>query len=629
MLRKRKSLAAFATVLILSVFCLVRESRAQEPQLISLFPLGSRPGTVFKVDIRGQNLEGVYAIWLDCSDFRAEVLKLEPIDLGNKPRGEQDEKGQAGHRILVEVSIDQGARIGTHALRVISPRGVSNALWLQVNSEPIITERESALNTSTERQVVNFPVVINGRIGEKGEVDYYGFDAFQGQNLLFQVFPGNWPTRSPVPLLALYEPTGSWFDANRLTRLTSNTQSILHTQNLSYAFKKNGQYLVEVGELNRQGGADYAYQLRIIPVNHSTPSGGEQWPTRAHQNLHWQERNLARKIDAERLSELWSRTVKVPEKQESTGIKDSRGLGNRSGTTTPPEEESMDPQAITGPVTRAVEQEPNGTSSQALEVGVPSIIEGVIERPGDVDYFKFRVKSGQKIAFEIETGRHPSLFNIWMHVLDSAGEKVLTNLYKEVGGDGDDWLKKVEPKVIYTFEKDEECFLKIRDLTSRYGSAKFLYKVLIRPQIPHVGEVKVNFKADLEGKESREENHLNLIVGRAIKLTVITEEEEGFDGEVAVLVENLPTGVHAFPAAVAEPKTVPPLPAMNKERFRPSRQKVTIMLVTSANAPTTRKPTFTDIKVRPIVDGHLGTPLFVRQISLMVVSTTKTESQEL
>ena len=627
MLKKRKSLAAFATVLI--IFCLVHESRAQEPQIISLFPLGSGPGTVFEVEIRGRNLEGAHAVWLDCSDLKAEVLKLEPIDLDDKPKGEQDEKERDGHRILVEVNVDQGARIGTHALRVISPRGISNTLWLQVNSEPIITEREGTFNRPAERQVVNFPVVINGRIGEKGEVDYYGFDASHDQNLLFQVFPGNWPTRSQVPLLALYEPTGSWFDANRLTRLTSNTQSILHTRNLTHAFKKNGRYLAEVGELNRQGGADYAYQLRIVPVDRSTPSEGEQWPARAHPILHWQERDLARKIDAERLGTLWSRTVRVPEKQESAGTKGSRGPGDRSGTTAPPEEESMDLPAVPGPVTRAVEQEPNETRSQALEVEVPSIIEGAIERPGDVDYFKFRVESGQKVAFEIETGRNPSLFNIWMQVWGSAGEKVLTNLYKEVGGDGDDWLKKVEPKVIYTFEKDGECFLKIRDLTSRYGGAEFTYKVLIRPQIPHVGEVKVNLTADLEGKESGEEDHLNLVIGRATKLTVITEQEEGFDGEVVVLVENLPAGVRAFPAAVAEPKTVPPLPAMNKERFRPESQKVTIMLVTSANAPATRTPTFADVKVRPIVDGHPGTPLFVRQISLMVVSPTKTESQEL
>ena len=270
-------------------------------------------------------------------------------------------------------------------------------------------------------------------------------------------------------------------------------------------------------------------------------------------------------------------------------------------------------------MTRVVEREPNETSSQALAVGVPTLIEGAIERPGDVDYFKFLVEGGQKLAFEIEIGSHPSLFNIWTQVLDRDGKEVLTNLYKEVGGDGDDWIKKVEPKVIYTFERGGEYHLKIHDLTSRYGSADFTYKVLIRSQIPHVGEVKVNPILGPSQRVIGEEDHLNLIIGRATKLTVITDEEEGFNGEVAVLVENLPAGVQAFPAAVTEPKTAPPLPAMNKERFRPESQKVTIMLVASANASATRAPTFADIKVRPIVDGYPGAPLFVRQLALMVV----------
>ena len=56
-----------------------------------------------------------------------------------------------------------------------------------------------------------------------------------------------------------------------------------------------------------------------------------------------------------------------------------------------------------GVIETYVEKEPNGTAGEALEILLPALVEGAIERPGDTDIYKFKVSDGQSLAFEIET----------------------------------------------------------------------------------------------------------------------------------------------------------------------------------------------------------------------------------
>ena len=134
----------------------------------------------------------------------------------------------------------------------------------------------------------------------------------------------------------------------------------------------------------------------------------------------------------------------------------------------------------------------NDTSEQALELTVPFLLEGSIERPGDLDLFKFWVKEKNRLAFELETPQtSPPYFNPHVSVLDKFGKEVFTNYFKKIAGDGDDWVKLIQAKTIYTFEEEGFYTLQVRDITPRFGEPKFSYRLLVRPQIPHVGKIEV------------------------------------------------------------------------------------------------------------------------------------------
>ena len=115
------------------------------------------------------------------------------------------------------------------------------------------------------------------------------------------------------------------------------------------------------------------------------------------------------------------------------------------------------------------------------------------------------------------------------------------------------------------------------------------------------------------------QDRVNLKRGSARKLTLITEQEEGFDGEIALSVENLPEGVDAYPGTDVEPDRGPPLDEGYKERFVPKTQKATLMLFARADAPLTRMPQFVRLRARPVIGGQPGELLRVREVLLMVV----------
>ena len=601
--------------LILLLFPLLQASA----DILSVFPLGGQQGTSFPVEVRGKNLDGTYAVWFDCEDLVAEVRKIETVHPQEElpDRATETQKGQAAppksHRVILEVKVAAAAPIGTHRFRLVSSRGVSNPWVFHVNEETVVTESEAPHHIPRQAQPFEFPAILNGRVGQTGEVDYYSFAVQQGQELRFEV-NGN-----PVdfdPVISLYAPAESWFGPGRLRRLAFNDEPDSrhpHLATLTHRFDKSGQYFAAVSEFLGQCGPHCSYQLRIVPAEASSLLPAQKrFPHRwAHSKPpEWRERDFARELEPERLKALLARTVRIPSKGSAAISPSGAASPSTSEATPAPPRGPDDIIAETLVATSLQEQEPNHEPGQALEVPLPSILTGTIQEPRDSDYFRIKVNNGASLAFEVQTTEElPKDFNPRLGVFDEHNAELLTNVYKYIEGDGDDWIYSLEPKTIYTFTRDGEYYVQIRDLTARYGSPRFRYRVLIRPQIPHVGEVEIK------------EDHLNLVRGEAKKLNITVGQEEGFAGDVAVIVDNLPVGVRVLPAAEVEPDVGPPFEKINPERFVPKQQTVAVLLLADPDAPLTEMPRFATVKVQPIVNGKPGARICVGEIPVMIVAS--------
>lgn len=346
---------------------------------------------------------------------------------------------------------------------------------------------------------------------------------------------------------------------------------------LTYRFRRKGRYLIQVGAHLSRGGPDCPYQFRIAPAG---PRDSRPLESGSVQGLPSRWGGFSRELEPDRLERLWSRTVP----------------------------ETAGPSAPAAGLPRLLEAEPNQSAGQAQEVAVPSIIEGAIERPGDVDSYRFKVRDGAKLAFEFETPEAtPPFFNPRLTVLDAEGRESFNNIFRRLGRQFQFYSKTVEAKTLHTFESGGEFTLQVRDITSRQGDPSFVYRLLIRPQIPHMGDIEVK------------EDRVNLRAGTAGKLTVITGQEEGFGGEIVLSMENLPPGVEALPGTELEPDKGINLDEGPKERFVPKSQKATVLLVARGDAPATPRPRMIRIMAGPVVGGSLGPSQLVREVPVMVV----------
>ncbi len=531
------------------------------------------------------NLGEAYAVWSGTPGLKASLRKVEEIAApeGEKKAATGSLPGPhpaASHRALLQVEIDASAKIAVHSLRLVSSAGVSNALKFFVNSESLIAESKDPHDQAHEAQVVNIPCVVAGRISNRGDLDYYAFEVSEGQEIAFRVISSRLTRQNArvAAQLALYKVTGSWFDPNRPTQLASSSSR----GRFIYKFGQEGRYVVKVSSFLGTGGPDFTYQLRIVPIDVIPKQ--ELRTARLKQFRYatpwdpskWEERAWDRRLEQTRLSALASRAVVTDELEEVVNQDLSVLL----------------------------------VKENATELKLPALVEGTIEEPGDLHTFKFHVKAGEQLAFELETpDLVPPDFNPHFVILDSDGKELSSNIHRWVSGAGNEYAKEIQPKTIHAFPRQGAYTLKIGDITSRHGNPHFTYRLLIRPQIPHVGKVELS------------EDHINLVPGQASKLTIISDLEEGLSGGIVFAVENLPAGVQAFPSSGNKPvlSRGAIVDAGRRELYLPKTEKIVVMLLGSENAPATRMPQMVRVSARPVVEGKLGAPVTVREFPLMVI----------
>ncbi len=645
---KRRGAAARATrfgtallALLLVFHAAAQETPAPEPtepEAHWIYPLGGRPDTRLKAEVEGRLLQEVHAVWSPEPSLKGAILDVRPVSEPKKGSGESgygDKDKAPNQRVDLELEIGPGVPSGVHSLYLVSRRGISNPLSFLVTSDPVMEESEDTGGVDSKPRTVRPPVILNGRLSRDGEVDSYALEVTAGEDLVFQLFS---PAETFRQILRLHRDEGSWLGGDRPAELEFSHKGSYRpsrARHWRHRFDRGGRYLIGVGSVYGRGEPEFVYQLRIAPAEKG--SGYGDWPGPEGPAM-WSERRYVRELTPLRLRQLWARTVKPAGNGHRSKAGPETEKRSKGTTGTPGSAGPSSGDANPAPVA-SQENEPNGSLEQALAVSLPALISGAVEAPGDVDYFRFQLAAGQKLVFEVETPRvSPPAFTPSLKVLDSAGHPLFDNKHRKIALTRQDpiflvellklhlpdrgscgvgslaFFESLEAKMVAEFGVAGDYILQVGDLTTQQGHTDHAYRVLVRPLIPHVGEL------ELEG------DRINLTRGRVRKLKVTTGLEEGFSGQVALSLEGLPPGVVPLTGTEVEPPSPIGPTTESRERFLGLSEKAVILLRADEQAPLTDVPVRVKVWARPAVDNQLGARLPVGEIPLMVIGSRERSS---
>jgi hypothetical protein len=191
------------------------------PVITSIFPLGGKTGTRTAIQTSGWNLPV------------AKVME----DLKDKPAG------------LYPVSLKKD--------------GVaSNKVEFAVDSLPAVIAKTNT-GSQAKAQKLKLPVIVNGRIAQKGEAAFFRFDGAAGQEIVAEVVA----RRLGSPLdstLRLTDAAGKElafnddFEDKGAGLITHQADSFI-----SFKLPAKGTYYLQLADAQHNGGAEYGYRLRI------------------------------------------------------------------------------------------------------------------------------------------------------------------------------------------------------------------------------------------------------------------------------------------------------------------------------------------------------------------------------
>lgn len=532
---------------------LFSQTNYQSSSIGYVYPSGGQKGTNFEVIVGGQNLRGVKNVLFSTdgikaeeflyipflnpkqkrlllrkigeiirSRFRNSVKKVEsqkkdedvklpnnPLlnDLENKtideikkiielfltPFRREQIKRSIQEKVLIKVNISDNVEPGIYQLRLVTSSGITNPLNFYVSEVKEVKEDFSIPFFDLfkkEKKVFEPPVIINGQI-TPGDVDRFYFKGKKGQKLIIEL-----KGREIIPFMADAVP--GWLQGV-ITIYDPEGKEIAYCDDfyfnpaplIFFEVPEDGEYMVEVRDALYRGREDFVYRLFIGEkpyVISVFPAGGERY-----------ERTIS-KIYGFNLPKS---TIELDTSFEENGIYKTRITSNGIY--------SNEINYMVGDLPEMVEKEPNDTIKNANEIRLPKIINGIIEKSGDVDIYKFKCKKGFKLVCEVYGRRLLSPIDSYICLMDSNGKVLISN---------DDYYDKnfdlithhADSYIYYEIPEDGTYYLKIVDIQNKGGYEYFYrlrvsepicdFSLFVYPSsinIPSVGKTPLNiyvFKKD-------------------------------------------------------------------------------------------------------------------------------------
>lgn len=553
---------------------------AAPPRIGFVYPAGGQAGSTFEVSVGGQYLDDPTGVVISGEGITVEILEHNKVpsaqvvdDYRDKLRelqpefekikeaaagaphdlipevqkvlasSELDEKKlrlmteyyrrrndpmqqlntQIGENVRVAVTIDKSAAPGIRYWRLETASGLSNPMRFVVGNLPEAREPEAhqfdllkcvglkpagetARSRSGNPDPITLPVTLNGRI-LPGEVDEFTFQAKEGEKLVVSL-----QARSLVPYLADAVP--GWFqtvvslhDSRGRELAFADDYRFDPDPVIFYKISREGTYHLRIRDSIYRGREDFVYRVSLGELPFLTaisPLGGQAG---SEVDLTFQGANLGE-----------SHFPRHPVPKEPGIIElTATGPGGLSNAIAF-HVESFPEDA---------EREDNNRLGSANPVKIPTLINGTISLPGDVDFYRVEGAGNKPMSFEIFARRLGSPLDANLTVFDDNGEMIAYNDDYENPAAGLT-THHADARITVKLPSNGRCFVSVADTQNRYGYAH-AYRLRIAQAIP--GYALRATPATLNAKP-----------GGAAQLTLHALRIDDFTGPIQLRLKGAPEG---------------------------------------------------------------------------------------
>jgi hypothetical protein len=155
------------------------------------------------------------------------------------------------------MSISPDTPLGNQEMRVVNATGIStNPHTFVAGNLKEIREQEPN-NTADQANSIEIPVVVNGKINQKKDIDCFSLQVLSGTRLIFEVNAHRLGSQLDA-LLSLFDSTGK--------QLNISDDVIGAEARIDFSFPKEDKYVISIRDLNNQGGINFPYRLSITPL---------------------------------------------------------------------------------------------------------------------------------------------------------------------------------------------------------------------------------------------------------------------------------------------------------------------------------------------------------------------------
>ena len=419
-------LIAFGWIFWGALCCVATECRADDPVVTKFSPAGFQRGSEVELVINGARLEDTRELLL--YDRGVEVLGLT---------------AENATTVKAKLKIADDCTPGLHAVRLATETGISGIRYFGVSPLPQVEEVEPNDNFA-EPQKVTMNTTINGVVKTE-DVDYYSVELAAGESVTVELEGLRLGTEFFDPFVAI-------LDSNRFELARSDDAPLLQQDCVcSYKATEAGTYIIEVRESAFGGNDRCQYRIHIGDFPRPmaiTPSGGRPG-----------EKIMASIVDAN--GDSWVEEIQLPDEPGEFNF-----VADRDGKVAPSPNKLR---VIDLP--NVLENDLDEDRAAIVAAEGPAAFNGILEKDGDVDWFKIKGKKDQTLQFTVY-GRRVlrSPVDSWLEIHKATGGRLAAN--DDSGG----------PDSIqaFKFPEDGEYLIAIRDQLNE-GSPIHAYRIEVAP----------------------------------------------------------------------------------------------------------------------------------------------------